>query len=323
MADRDKLIRWFLDNSESIKLKVIKYSWPQKWLYGYSDFEVRFSIDGLPGEGRGTDKNEEHAFVKACSEAYERVACSLYKINTSGVSSHATSVMAKESARRELLERDSFLSHFLSYAPLKVLEDHNLRQFAQAQDKLRASKIEICAYEMATEAGLNSVVILANGLKRKKPFGFVVGLACRKKVIDAYEHALVEVLRNVSYYVKKTPKGKSLREFEKIDFYQPYDHKALALDVEYGEKMRAIFSEIKKVNNLREVPRANIKFKKIDCSRLSLQPPLVVFKAESNELQKTKLGAFVKDDINFHRINFFCEGSSEGVSFNKLPHPLG
>ena len=109
-------------NSQALNLKVEKLTWTEKWLPGYNHVHVEISLDGMMANGSGIDRVGDTAFIKAGVEAVERIICLQNKISSNGVAGHIDDALAKQNAKYELLERDAFLSHYLTRTPLIDIE---------------------------------------------------------------------------------------------------------------------------------------------------------------------------------------------------------
>src|SRR5688572_2304392 len=103
------LLRWVLDSPE--RWSLVELTWGRAFEHPLYDFAATYEIDGQCFEGRGTSFDKDEALMKACGEAVERWAMKQGGHESSnGLALHSCATTAEALARRELWERDAFLS---------------------------------------------------------------------------------------------------------------------------------------------------------------------------------------------------------------------
>ena len=113
MADSKEIGSWLIANSKHLDLSVKNATWIKEWLPGHHNIYVEINVNGVSTSGSSIDKSSDLAFIKAGTEAIERLVCIQNNIHSNGVAAHIDIDKAKNNAKFELLERDSFLSHFI------------------------------------------------------------------------------------------------------------------------------------------------------------------------------------------------------------------
>lgn len=169
-----------------------KLGWPAVWLPKISDYEVHIEVDGIKVIGRGTDKNSELAFVKACAESVERFICVSNDIGSNGVAIHTNKEKAIEGAKKELVER--FVMKYLlsnnipmNDVALEGLEQIS-RKFSDNQSEIRFKQIRV--------NGLNVVLACISKGELETVSSLYLGFGCNEILSLACEKALTESLIN-------------------------------------------------------------------------------------------------------------------------------
>lgn len=245
MAHSSKLVSWLTENASALNLQVTELSWPREWMLALSDLEVSIEVEGRTFRGRGTDAEEELAFVKAGAEAIERAFCAGHGIHSVGVAAHTEEIAARFGAERELFERDAFFSHFLTrtaFSPVKP-DAPVVAKFAGVFSAATDASIRIrffrarCSYQAV-------VVAVAEGARARPSFGGLVGLGCAPTEDAAMQSALVECARNVAaILLAEGREPMSLEQFAKIPGPTSEDRQRLALDQSYWNKVAHLFPE--------------------------------------------------------------------------------
>ena len=177
------ILDWLLNNKQQLKLKGTKLTWVDEWLPGYFDYGIEVEIDGEKYEGRGTDLNEELAFIKGAVEAFEKAVFKNNKLKIGGFSGHKNQELADIKAKLELIERDSFMCHYLTKTPFKQIREDEEKiediPIMNIKTKLKGLGINLNIYQMNTAIkGIYACACISEGINYKKPFGVITGLGC-------------------------------------------------------------------------------------------------------------------------------------------------
>jgi hypothetical protein len=318
MDNFKELENWILHNSKPLNLKIERLNWINDWFPSYSDFKITTSYKGVVSVGRGIDSNEEIAFLKAFSEVVERITCSSFGINSNGVAAHPDKELAVVHSRKELIERDSLLCHFLTDTPFihNKLSPH----LALLEKKVQRLGIDVTFAEARSPVS-NYKVALCNISGRSK-FGSFWGYGCEDNLDSAYEHAFFESMINVAAFMD----GNLLLEPLSLDdmFQQArvnsHHHQRLHFT-------KRILEPSLTSRNTDDFP--SVKVEDIQVVELKSPDPIInsipisVIRAKSNKLQDIFYGNVLSENINFERLNSFTNRSLCFDDLVKTPHPIG
>ena len=162
-----------------------EFDWFWKNGFPLYDFEVRLTVDGFLGVGRGTDAVETVALEKAIAEAVERAVCASVRISSMGVAAHIRRDLSENNAYREALERFAFERHL-----------REKRSFSPVQPRSVQTLIpEMRFYRMDLPAPFFALICFLD-----VGDGRFLGLSCETDIEAAFEKATFEVLRNFAVY---------------------------------------------------------------------------------------------------------------------------
>lgn len=292
--ENSKIIDWIIANKNQFKLNVINVSGLSKVLEGYHDFVVEISIKSKRYCGRGTDANEEVAFLKAFSESVERFLTEKYKLATSsGVSVHWSIEKCKENSLEELIERDIFLCHFLLGGNLKYFDSEKTLFY---KSQLEKNKIAITFYKLSSSDEGHCVLALIGN--KNKITKLIFGISYKKHLDDAIEHAVIESLRDY-LAVGNIQSDLDVEGFLKIQNYKIEDHKNIGLNEKYTS---LYFGSRKNEVEIKEIAKEKVVFQKLELEEDLQGCPLVSIRATSSEAQSLWIGITTKEAINYERL---------------------
>ncbi|MBL6991007.1 MAG: YcaO-like family protein [Bacteriovoracaceae bacterium] len=330
-----KVLNWFLKNITPLNLKTVHMEWTKDYLPKYTDMHVEITVNGAIYHGRGTDKQENIAFIKASVEAVERAVLSNTKgiKNSSGVAGHSLDDEAIKNAKLELIERDHFFCHYLTQVPfgntlINIVNDSTF-PFRDMIKKLNKRGIEIFFREMAKTSETTSVICIASGSSYKYPFGITTGHGIAFNAHDAIESAFIQCVRKVvSYLDGELPEKISINEFLQKLQHSPVDHIALGCNLEYAKEVMPFFC----AKNC-DVVFDDIRMSEIECIQLDTQvnpacehissAPLVFYRAFSDQLHDLFFGNLLEENINLNRLKTFANKDISFGDLYKTPHPMG
>jgi ribosomal protein S12 methylthiotransferase accessory factor YcaO len=185
MANQESLTQWIYTNRHKLFFSAKDFDWAQQKGVPLFDFEVRLTIDGYSGVGRGSDFDQNTAFSKGVAEAVERAVCASLKISTTGVAAHTTTHLARANARLEALERYAFKTHL-----------ENEQKFIPLQAGLTKFLVPgMRFFRMGLPHPYHAVIcFLSEGSES------FLGLACDVESTNARDKAALEVLRNYTAF---------------------------------------------------------------------------------------------------------------------------
>lgn len=316
MENTQQVIDWTLRNKDFLDLQVIYYEGLIKYFNSIFDIGITIRFKNEIYKGRGTDKNEKTAYLKAFSECIERVACSHYKLNsTNGLAAHTIFEEAKINARNELIERDAFMCHYLLMSKLKPLS-------LQISGVNSFSGINIKLYEMYRSTLGVGVLALAYGASKVPRFGLISGTSFQNNEAGAVKHALIEVARNLDDIIEShTVNDISLEDFNNLNNYSFNNHGELSRNLAYAQLFENSLN-----SNLLEIKldylKTDFRYEEIDITFIKKNLPLKLARAHNFKLQNIFSGPTIHEKINLQRLS---QISGKKITFDKvnpLPHPF-
>jgi hypothetical protein len=321
MASDQRINEWFLNHSDQLSLKIGQGSWIKQWIPKFHDFKAEITINETVYTGRGIDQSLDIAFTKACVEAVERYICDEHNIYSTGVAGYHDIEQAKLNAKFELLERDAFLSHYLTKTPMKLIEPevHLRIDFIKIQEKLKEQNVKLEFYKLSSAYSLEIVLclsILNQG-------GFIIGLSCSTSLAKSQEKAFLECLSNtVAYLEGHCPKAINEELFLAKENTKSLDHFCLNLNDGEVNKLETIIE-----NNqvtLKEVKMPNIEYEALSFREgIFNDYPLEFVRAKSNHVQNIFYGKTQETKLNIKRLNEFTLKEVKNSDLEFRPHPIG
>lgn len=318
---------WILKHHRELKLEIEVFQWPKELGLSIFDIEVHIEYDGIMATGRSVDGSEDSANLKALAESIERWALHKYKqYSSNGLATHTDLKQAQLNARNELLERDSFLCHYLTKtawhsADQKILENNQIYLLSQAND----FQIQIGW----KKTFLNQIVAIAlakNITQKESPLtkGFCLGLACHLDLDFAINKAFNELTMALGHALthgKSNPMN--LDQFNSLKDWGPDDHGKLALHRDNQNQYMLMF-EFTGAKNTTSHNLTNsedytgFEFKTFELP--TIFEPFKVVQAINPKLQNLYFGPTLMSNLNISRLRNFKDISISELNF--FPHPL-
>lgn len=311
-----------MNNARHLDLQVEELSWIKKYYPNMFDITASISIDGERWYGRGHSQDKDTALIIALSEAIERcVGLQKYQ-SSNGIATHTDVDSARINSRNELLERDLFLSHFLTrtaYACEKDYEFINasaVKFITSNNDKVRLFRTWPSNY------GVCYIVLIYGEPMWGAIFGHCFGdqdaeILIEKAFLEAfrqYYHKRANNLLNTNY---------TLADFCNRSKWDFTDHELLALNVDY-------FAEIKKLfPNVSTDTHGSVAYRRDEFQVEILKPqnlllcdsPFVSVRTTSVYAQNLKPGPFNLESISKKGLERFLGGHVHRIITN-VPHPI-
>lgn len=305
-------------------LSIVNYTWPKRWLPNLYDFKVNLSHEGDHYEGRGSDFDEETALVKAIMEAFERILIKENDLeNSNGIALHFDRPSAKINAQAELIERDSFLCHYLTNTKPEIINEIPF-ELKTCFKKIEGERIQTQTLKLSPTNEHHVVMTISTGINSKNPFGLCLGLAADLNLNKAVWKSSIECIRHITAFLETDYNDHSiysLRDFLRIQKPDVLDHIKYANNPTIGYE---IFKQLtgKDVATLSE-NRTNIAFIDLKMPKFFDKFNLVGVRAQSQDLQNLFFGITTRQNINLQRLKQFSGEELQFEQLNKLPHPLG
>lgn len=314
---------WILENASSIGLSIEDLSWVNDFYPGSSDLTAKIRLRSKEYDGRGHAQSKDLSLKIAVSEAIERAVCLHYVPTSNGVACHSILENAQINACNELLERDLFLSHFLTKTPFNRLKDESKYIPKSVFDFVLKSGdvIQIFGFK-ENNMGQGFVCLVSNG----KHWGGVLGLSfgqesceklIQKSILEAFRQYYFEIT------IQKFKNQISLDEFISRKKWGFSDHGHLFMNVDYFNRIKFLFQ-----NGDNNSENHEIKYNKERFSFETFkQPfpelrecPLYVVICRSEDLQQLGTGPLENKLISMVGLKRFL--GNDVVDLNLLPHPI-
>lgn len=305
-----KFLNWIDIESGKYDLQIIETAdFPIK---SFHDLQATIRINDVVFTGHGTDTDEDIALQKAVCEAIERSITSDIGIypTSNGIAGHVDQKQAQINARNELIERDSFLFHYIcNIAPQQL----------QIKNKLHEEMAEIFPsivfenYRLSCDKTHHSILTVAKMGKR----GIIISLGCDQDYNTALNNSLIQICRKV-FYVEKhgVPELKS-NSIETVE-----DHFAFGFTHEgMNQFEKMIATEMhNRNNNLKSASISTTMLKPTSKTLKELQQKtgLKFFKAHEKGAQELFFGTPGLDKINIAKFNKILNGQELLVPYH--PH---
>lgn len=327
MADIQKVVDWTLANASKLRLKITKVTWIDEWLPGYSDYQVKISIKNNNYIGRGIDKDEPIAFVKAIAESFDRAAVADLEIPWA-CASHTNIKSASENAYHELLSIDRAICHHCCkkrFYPLPVEILKNQLPLKMLQEMLYKHNLELKIYELKPTKDVQVVqAIVWNNNPNCKIPGFVNGFGAGFPIESAAKHAVLECLRTAvavflgDFKLKESLQSLMHQKSPRWHFWMAQTEKAL----QYLQKHLVPLDGEEVHLDPENISINDVQFTRINkLQDIFPDIPLVFVQAHSDKLIRPQFGEFVADEQTIKRLETF--NGSTVVLDASVPHFYG
>jgi hypothetical protein len=320
MADAKELIQWALNSADDLLLEIDDSVWVKSVSSRLTDVSAHIQVEGKIHSGYGFGETPDLALTKAIAEAVERAVIKASGFMTSnGIAAHTDFAAAKRGAEEELRERDLILCHFYTRTPFEKL---SLQPAATSDldilgEWLQEHRVELLTFSLGT----GGVLIVADGRKAKRPFGFILGASRKTSTREAFNSAAIEALRQASIFLagNKVSEPMSLKQFEKLKAPGFSDHGQLALDMNYANEIASLFDGKGRPH---ETPHEVFVEEVIPELSILKSGPLRFARATCNRLQDMHLGFPTRETINLARLEEFNGKALDINTVLRLPHPF-
>lgn len=323
------LLQWVFSHKEEIDFRLTENKWPEDFPVSIFDFDVSINYDGVKSQGRGRHPHKDIALLKSISECFERFFLLKSNFqNSNGFASHTSLDQAKINGVLELIERDLFLCHYLTFENFCditefVTKSHTAHLFSISASYFQKKGIELRAILLSNDTDFTSVMCIGFGESYKKPFGVNLGFGCNFSFDVALESATLECITNLVVICSDS-------EVDPIYISNLDDpilpHQNASRDLYMAKYFRSHLSNhirypCHKIRKFKEIYAKTtfIEFKGLD---IFSQMPLFTVHAINNDLQSLYFGPTKLENVNLSRLNEFLssfEISSDTINYKLHP----
>lgn len=234
MENSLKLKKWILASAQKGLLQISKVTWPHDFNLHIHDYVVEIEYEDSKIIGQGSSLDADTAICKATSEAFERYVVAKRGIdNSNGCSAHFKLAEAKEKAKLELLERDSFL--------FKYIKNENFCRIDQHEINIKLPQTSKLTNYLLPSNKSNFLILTrieVNGISN------IFGLGSGRSLENAIFSGEVEALRQWSHIFHFGKR--EIRRYSDIFSQEKFtfdDHGDLALTKEHHDAIEHLFSK--------------------------------------------------------------------------------
>jgi len=327
------LYEWLIQNKMKMDIKLQKILLPRELKGEVHFYKASIKSNKEPEFGWGYSSDKKTALIKACAESVERCIFDHYQydlLTTNGLAVHSTFNDAKHNSINELIERDSFLSHYLTKTPFISFDNHAVKNNIYKPLKNFALKygIELHLRKMSAPSGMHAFVCATYGKNCiLKKYGLLLGLGCDRDENTAIERALLECAVQVFFYLSTSIDDESItldHFIRKGDQVSLSDHRSLHLNVNYMNHTKKLFSSEAQEKS---VSYENINISGIEVNQLPIPEnmngvPVVATHAFFHGSQNLFFQATTPEKINLVRLSNFVGKALSFENIQTFPHPL-
>lgn len=282
-----------------------------------SDFDQSLNVTGS-----GSDFHAEIALKKALSEFCERYSHSKLGIegSSSGYAAHENITLSKESALAEIVERDVFLSCWLSKLPPLWLSDQVLEEicpiFSEQKNIFRKSNLNI---RIGVLGICMDVIVIFGELTpdadSKEKFGRIIVSSGSKSFEYAIRKAIIDLRRSANFVFNQ-----SVQVSNSVDLKSPFYHISHYANPNFSENLSWL--DVSDLSELIRIidPILDIEYIEHINSYKDIYPAIII-QARSKECQNYFVGPTTIDKVNMNRVRQFGITSFSQLNLNL--HPLG
>ncbi len=310
------MLAWFLKNSERLNLAVFRDREVTKYLPRAYDHMVTVQLGEQAIWGRGIDSDETKSLTAACAEVVERATLYHKKAcgkswTSSGIAAHLNFDEAKERAMAELIERDAFLSHYLTFSSFIEIETPS--SLFRTKAALRLDGIDLHLGKLQSPSNWHTTVAACFGTNAAKPFGMFIGAATKRSQDESIIKATNEVIAFVSGFLRDSNRRTAEEAFDGPLYHYKFSSEQLNISL-----MHHFFSKTDK--DLYHLDLSQIVTKRLDLHPSFIGCPVTVVRATSPDAQQLFFGETKPEHINFKRLSQFLGKEVRWEDVNKTTH---
>lgn len=313
--------KWLAANISKLEIITNQLTKIQEFFPNLYDFETTITVNGRKFHGRGTKSDEDLAITVSLIESLERIVVRHSKISTTnGVAAHPTRRQAEKKSLFELIERDLFLSHFLTKTPLTPLS-YPQKIPSKVRDYINEASDRLSFYKMRqANVGTGYVCLITGGNRWGGIFGLSFGNENHDELIQS---AFLEAFRQYSYlrFSNQLEESLSLEDFNNLKTWNFKSHALLSRNLNYFKSISDLFGEKNESNHIVVYDDNEFKFKELKPNIAPFDSlPIYVIQCSNTNCQNLYVGLATKESISKTGINRFL--GFEPLELNLSPHPL-
>lgn len=315
---------WLAASISKIELNTKRLTGIQEFFPQLHDFATTIVVNKNEARGRGTKTDEDLAIKVSLIEALERIFVRYNKVDTTnGVAAHLDKDQAKIKAKFELIERDLFLSHFITKTPFTpLLSLPSLPSLpSKALDFITNASDKFSFYKMRpSNLGTGYVCVISGEDRWGGLFGLSFGNESQDELIQS---AFIEAFRQYLYFrtFNELDQSISFEEFFKLESWDFKKHSLLSRNVKYFKDISNFFDESFANERLVIYEDNEFTFKDL---RINIQPfdtaPIHVVQCSSPYCQNLYLGPLKEESISRPGLTRFLGFTPQQL--NMMPHPM-
>lgn len=312
---------WLATNVSNLEIATNQLTKIQELIPDLYDFETTITVNGRKFHGRGTKSDEDLAVTVSLVESLERVIVRHSNISTTnGVAAHNIKWQAEEKSLFELIERDLFLSHFLTKTPFTPLQQSKVIS-QKAKNYISDNSDKLSFYKMRQTNFGTGYICLISGESR---WGGIFGLSFgNENQSDLIQSAFLEAFRQYSYLRSSNllDHSLSLEDFYNLKTWSFKSHALLSRNLDYFKSISDLFAEKNESNHIVAYDKSEFKFKELKSGIAPFSSlPIYVIQCTSLNCQNLYTGLATKESISKAGLKRFL--GFEPLELNLLPHPL-
>lgn len=279
------LIDWFFERRSELGLSFNYLEAP----YGLIQCETFFSDGEFKYPGQSFSKNKKEALLKALAEMIERYYCISNKLSSDGIAVHTNVEKAQIHSVLELIEKDALAHYF--FFNLKPIQIPTPSSYESIQKRVKF-------YSLPTLKNAQTVLCIYfdnnNGISlgAKSVFGDNLSLALG----HAFMEAFIKVEKKDEILKEKSLLN--LEDFQHLKEIGIVEHFRLGLSSTYSEQfLKQLNTGTKlKEEELINIETLNISHKNIELPKIFSSSPVLINKAQSDDLLQLKYGLLQEND---------------------------
>lgn len=330
-----ELFLWIQKNRGRLDLSISE-NLPYRRLTGVHAYSVVLKLHGVVRAGYGYDPSPIIALNKAFSEVVERFYC-VHRggLSTSGYATHFLPDAARTSARLELIERDAFLSHFLTETPFVEIDAEKIVcpsiDLQQIRSRLEKRGCSLSLFRMNSDFRVQAVMAVISGDQGKVPFGMKVAASTSPISLEAaVQSAVLESTACASGLLFAKPGTRVIAARDARSFRVlsrgvgiPSVHTNAACRFEYSKEFKSVYLQRRSRIPEGRRPLEEVRVVRLKAPTLALaRIPLVCFRATDPSLQHLYFGVAKPHYFNHERLKRLGGMKLKKGFPSRNPHPF-
>ncbi|MBL7714773.1 MAG: YcaO-like family protein [Bdellovibrionales bacterium] len=334
--DNLDLFLWIQRNRRRLDLCITE-NLPYSRLIGAPAYSVMMKVGRFIQAGYGYDPSPMISLNKAFSEVVERqYYVHQGGLSTSGYATHFVPEAAQTAARLELIERDAFLTHFLTETAFSEIANNEV--FCPAIDwdgirkRLRKKGCSISLYRMNSDFQVHAVLAIVRGDQNVVPFGMKIAASVSTQSLDAAAQSAILESTACASGIIFAPRGLSLKA--PINAFRfrilsqgrgiPSVHTSAACHFKYSREFKNVYLKgPKKPWPLGTRPIDQVQVVRVKPKIPVLASiPLICYRATDPKLQHLFFGVAKPSYFNHERLKRMGGMKTQSGFPSKNPHPF-